>query len=447
MAFSIYEQQKENAARRRALAEQMAEQARQPIQSQVAPGGLVVPTGLAEIGAKLGAAWIARRQGKKAKAEDEAAQGAHDTAMSEALKQYSGAVPDEDIGAASYNSIMNAPEGELAEPTYGKSESQAKLLDEMMPRDEIAKLMVQQQMAADAPVTLGPGQRRFQNGKVIAEVPAARPGLQHVSRDTGAEIEGGTFAPDTGETRWTERTPKALSPAQAGGQFSERHGGLLAAIATRGISLPAGLRSREQIRATLDGLIAKYPTMGDDELADNLANGKIRFTAENKASQMAASQAGRVMVGLNEINEFAPLVLDASSKVDRGTFMPINRLMNTAEGELSDSNLRELKIAINAMLNAYDQVAARGGTDMAKRAEAHSLLTSADSPEVLASAVTMFQREAAAAERAAQQAMRPGNAPEAKTPPTNSRGWTLHVDAQGNRAYVSPDGKQFEEVR
>lgn len=30
---------------------------------------------------------------------------------------------------------------------------------------------------------------------------------------------------------------------------------------------------------------------------------------------------------------------------------------------------------------------------------------------------------------------------------TNAKGWALHVDAKGNRAYVSPDGKQFEEAR
>jgi hypothetical protein len=29
----------------------------------------------------------------------------------------------------------------------------------------------------------------------------------------------------------------------------------------------------------------------------------------------------------------------------------------------------------------------------------------------------------------------------------NSKGWTLHTDAKGNKAYVSPDGKSFEEAR
>jgi len=30
---------------------------------------------------------------------------------------------------------------------------------------------------------------------------------------------------------------------------------------------------------------------------------------------------------------------------------------------------------------------------------------------------------------------------------TNAKGWALHTDANGNKAYVSPDGKQFEEVK
>jgi hypothetical protein len=36
----------------------------------------------------------------------------------------------------------------------------------------------------------------------------------------------------------------------------------------------------------------------------------------------------------------------------------------------------------------------------------------------------------------------------AKAPPTtNAQGWTLHKDAKGNMAYVSPDGKQFQQVQ
>jgi len=35
----------------------------------------------------------------------------------------------------------------------------------------------------------------------------------------------------------------------------------------------------------------------------------------------------------------------------------------------------------------------------------------------------------------------------AALPATNQQGWALHTDAKGNQAYVSPDGKQFQEVK
>ena len=50
----------------------------------------------------------------------------------------------------------------------------------------------------------------------------------------------------------------------------------------------------------------------------------------------------------------------------------------------------------------------------------------------------------------AAAATAPAATPTAKTetaPNTNSKGWVLHTDAKGNNAYVSPDGKQFEEVK
>src|SRR5574343_115320 len=47
------------------------------------------------------------------------------------------------------------------------------------------------------------------------------------------------------------------------------------------------------------------------------------------------------------------------------------------------------------------------------------------------------------------QAGVPTPAPASAAAPAmkNAKGWTLHTDAKGNKAYVSPDGTQFEEVR
>lgn len=40
-----------------------------------------------------------------------------------------------------------------------------------------------------------------------------------------------------------------------------------------------------------------------------------------------------------------------------------------------------------------------------------------------------------------------GGAAAGGAPLVNAQGWTLHTDAKGNRAYVSPDGKQFQVVK
>jgi len=59
-----------------------------------------------------------------------------------------------------------------------------------------------------------------------------------------------------------------------------------------------------------------------------------------------------------------------------------------------------------------------------------------------------FKREQIAIEK---KKLNPLGLPDLSTPTTkpltNNKGWTLHTDAQGNKAYVSPDGKQFEEIQ
>lgn len=47
----------------------------------------------------------------------------------------------------------------------------------------------------------------------------------------------------------------------------------------------------------------------------------------------------------------------------------------------------------------------------------------------------------------AQAPMQQGQAKPLTAAPTAPKGWALHVDASGNKAYVSPDGKQFQEVK
>lgn len=202
--------------------------------------------------------------------------------------------------------------------------------------------------------------------------------------------------------------PGGVAKVAAGGAksaaFTPEMGGMMAALAEQGISLPTGFRSKEQQMTLYQGILDRNPGKSPEEIAKMLKTGQIEFGAQKKETQTAAAVAGKVEVAQNEIDEFVPLVQKSAASVPRGKFMPLTRLMQASDEQMSDPNLRALKININSLLNAYDMLASRGGTDVEKRKEVRSLLTSADSPEALESALKQFQAEAAAAHRAAVKA-------------------------------------------
>lgn len=199
----------------------------------------------------------------------------------------------------------------------------------------------------------------------------------------------------------------AVAANKPNSTFGSDEGDLLASLAARGASLPAGLRSKDQQISTLRGLIRKYPDLTPDQIADQIASGQIAFGAERKETQTAAAVGGKVSVAENEINTSAPLVLASSANMPRGSFIPINKLIQMGDEQISDPKLLDLKIKINSMLNAYDLLAGRGGTDVGKRDAAHKLLTSATSAEALATGIDAFKQEAQAAGAAAHEAEQP----------------------------------------
>jgi hypothetical protein len=196
-----------------------------------------------------------------------------------------------------------------------------------------------------------------------------------------------------------------LAALGAKGQFNPQAGAIMAALAAKGISLPTGLRSIQQQAALYNGLLARYPDKTPDEIADLIKGGQIDLKAELKETQTAAGIAGRVGVANAEIAPMADLVVAAASKVPRTSFLPINKLLKMSETQLQDPNLRDLQVKVNSLLNAYDVLAARGGTDMAKRETNHRLVTDADSPEMLAAGIGALKQEGAIAQQAADRAI------------------------------------------
>lgn len=212
------------------------------------------------------------------------------------------------------------------------------------------------------------------------------------------------------KTRNAADLVRYVSPAQQGvggasGFGDTRIQDLQAAIAAVGYSLPTGFRSKEQQLSLLRGLTRKYEGLDVNDIAHLLANNAIDYKGVTKATQAASSIGGKVEFANQELAAFAPIALDANSAVKRSNFVPFNKLQQMGERNISDPDLKRLYVATQSILNAYNMLSARGGTDAEVRAHNRQVLMTADSPEAYEAAVQMIIREGHAAGEAARKSM------------------------------------------
>lgn len=273
-------------------------------------------------------------------------------------------------------------------------------------------------------------QAALQGQSVDKQLSAMAPTDQRI--DTGGQIVQGQAPSEVtrlvnpnapGFTPVGPAINKTMSPDQAAmlkmkqtQMFSPDDGDLLATLAEHGISLPAGMRSKEQQLATVRALRVQNPDLSNDEIATKIGTGQINFNSDKKAATVAAGQEGKVSTAVNELGPMGDQALAASAAVPRGSFVPFNKLIQMADSSISDPNLLTLKIKLNALNNAYNVLSARGGTDAGSRAHVAQLFSSANSPEGVAALVAGLKQEGAVAQAAAAKASHVGTPPAAAAP-------------------------------
>src|ERR1700722_1081183 len=140
----------------------------------------------------------------------------------------------------------------------------------------------------------------------------------------------------------------ALAKAKEG-EFTDQESSLLAAMADKNVSLPAGLRSQKQIKSTLDGLMKEHPELDANGIAEGLKSGKLKLAAETKAASTAGAQIGKVSLASNELDTFGDQLLEASKGLPRGTSLTLNGILQASEAQLSDPKLLRLKTKLQAV--------------------------------------------------------------------------------------------------
>ena len=260
--------------------------------------------------------------------------------------------------------------------------------------------------------------------------------LEQFKADTQARGEA-TKEKSESEHERHDLAQEAATHAKAAG-FTDTESDLLAALADKNVSLPAGLRSQAQIKSTIDGLLRKHPDMSADDIAEGIKSGKLKLAAETKGAQTAGTQIGKVALAANELDTFGDQTLAASKDVPRGKFVPYSQLAQMADSKISDPKLLRFKAKMQALENAYNQLAARSGTDVDKRAHIHELFSTANSDESVQTLVQALKEESVGARDAADRTIAetsgsaipgagggampgagqaaPGGAPAARTP-------------------------------
>jgi hypothetical protein len=179
------------------------------------------------------------------------------------------------------------------------------------------------------------------------------------------------------------------------------------------------------------------------------------------ASDFTSGPLGNALRSVSTANDHLDQLGELVDALGNGNTQIINKAKNaylTATGDPAPTNFDAIK---NIVGQEVVKAIVAGGGSMTEREEAAKTFSTASSPAQLKGAIQhyrmvmgaqadnlMEQRRAAGLPDSTLPNYKKGTAAAAPAiPATNAKGWTLHTDANGNRAYVSPDGKSYEEVK
>lgn len=307
-------------------------------------------------------------QGKEAQLQLKQAERADRTAAATTAQRVLkglNAAPDQ---AGYLNLIQNDPDVKDAFSTLG---IQSPYVGPMAAPGNLDQFKQQLATAASAapppsPIKLSAGDVLLDPNNPSSVLASAQPKMtvQHVDAGDHIDLING----NTGEKIGT--LPKGVTPTQEAKNFSTDESQLMGALAERGVALPAGLRSQQQMKSTFRGLLDRNPGKTPDEVADLVRTGQLDFNGAKKstAQLMTQSAAANVQAAKLEkdFDQIGPLV----AKLPDGP-NAINRVLVGLKNNLAfggDKDSAQLVLYIREAATEYAKLSS-GSTGSAAPAE------------------------------------------------------------------------------
>lgn len=170
--------------------------------------------------------------------------------------------------------------------------------------------------------------------------------------------------------RTTEATAETRAKASAAG-FTPEVGNLLGALTERGVSLPAGMRSKAQQVATLEGLMARNPGKSPNEIADMVKSGQISMGVSKTEGSVLGRREAAILPVEKSITKPGGFLDQAQKAVDEVDFPKLKAaggFESWSKDQLSDPKLTAYKAAVAELRAEYSIVLSKGGqvTDAAR---------------------------------------------------------------------------------
>lgn len=198
--------------------------------------------------------------------------------------------------------------------------------------------------------------------------------MEQYDKNRQFKMEQDKFALQKSEFSDKQRHEKVVEKNMGSG-FTPESGSLLAAMSERGVSLPAGMRSKAQQIATLNGLIERNPDKSVDEIADGIKSGQLSFgAAKTEASVLGRREAAILPVEKSIIKPggFLDQAEKAVNDVDLPKLKAAGAFETWGRDQESDPKLTTYRAAIAELRAEYALVLSKGGqvTDAARHESA-----------------------------------------------------------------------------
>lgn len=238
--------------------------------------------------------------------------------------------------------------------------------------------------------------------------------------------------------------------------------------------MPAAGKGGAAAQVAYANYFAKRAAEEGDSGAALAAKSQQYKASQGVVKDFTSGATSKTLNGLNTAIGHMDIMDQAATHLDNGNVQGLNKLSNFFGTQFGGTAANNFNIVKNFAAGEVAKAVLPGGGGEHEREEIADAIKSSNSPQQLHQAIALwkdllssktdslrnqwevgtngaqgsFDKFLLPATKKALGIQSAASGPTGSaTPSTNSKGWALHVDKNGNQAYVSQDGKSYEEVK